>query len=143
MQTQSKESIRLFENPVLEMLTHVHPATPALIWVPVVLYFVYRTGQSGVGLLAAVVMALCGLFVWTISEYLLHRYVFHYNPTSAWGKRLIHLFHGIHHDDPEDATRLVIPPLPGVIGGAFFYFLFSLVLGPSHRGGHRPRSHRL
>ena len=28
-----------------------------------------------------------GLFIWTVTEYMLHRHVFHFIPENAWGKR--------------------------------------------------------
>ncbi len=37
------ESVRVFDNPLLESLTHVHPATPLLLWGPVVLWLIWRS----------------------------------------------------------------------------------------------------
>lgn len=61
-------------------------------------------------------------------EYLLHRYAFHYPAKSAWGQKIIYMFHGIHHDDPDDATRLVMPPVPAILimfilGNFFMLFI--------------------
>lgn len=49
------QSSRLFKNPALEALTHVHPSVPFIVWIPIVLYFLYQTlvaTELGVGLLA-------------------------------------------------------------------------------------------
>ena len=50
-----------------------------------------------------------GLFVWTLTEYVLHRYVFHWTNDTAFGKRVHFLLHGVHHDYPQDKDRLVMP----------------------------------
>ena len=55
------------------------------------------------------------MMTWTLTEYAVHRYLFHYPAQSEFGKRLVYLFHGIHHDQPDDATRLVMPPVPAII----------------------------
>jgi hypothetical protein len=56
-------------------------------------------------------------------EYIIHRWAFHYEPKTEWGKSTL-LVHGIHHDYPKDATRLVMPLLVSV-PLALFSFTFS------------------
>ncbi len=113
----------------MEAMTHVHPITPLLMWTPIVAFMFYKSHTefqlSGVTNLALFILA--GL-VWTLTEYVVHRYAFHFPAKSDWGKKIIYLFHGIHHDDPDDATRLVMPPLPGllimfIIGNFFRLFI--------------------
>ena len=70
-----------------------------------------------------------GLFLWSLSEYLLHRFVFHYKPKNAWQERVTFLFHGIHHVQPQCKTRLVMPPIVSVPLAFVFYGLFTLVVG--------------
>ncbi|GAB4014448.1 MAG: hypothetical protein Fur0010_12550 [Bdellovibrio sp.] len=124
-----KSSVRLFENPVLEAMTHVHPIVPLVMWAPVALacyYYAFFVQGLTIGeLLAVFILA---LLVWTLTEYSIHRYVFHFDSKSAFGKRIIYLFHGIHHDDPDDATRLVMPPVPAVLIMAVLYFLFKMMI---------------
>ncbi len=36
-----KEPIRLFKSNFLEFFTHIHPAVVAIIWIPVLVYFMY------------------------------------------------------------------------------------------------------
>ena len=49
---------------------------------------------------------LIGFFVWTISEYLLHRFVFHFAAKTERGQRIAFLFHGVHHAQP---TPFMLP----------------------------------
>jgi sterol desaturase/sphingolipid hydroxylase (fatty acid hydroxylase superfamily) len=76
--------------------------------------------------------AALGLSTWSLTEYLLHRYLFHLRPTRPFRARLQFVIHGLHHADPADPTRLVIPAVPSVIGGALFYAAFRTGLGPTY-----------
>ena len=122
-------SIRLFKNSFLESLTHVHPITPLLFWSPVVVYLLWRAlfvfDLPGLQVAALLVPA---LLVWSLVEYLAHRFVFHYHARSAVGKRLVYLFHGVHHETPQDKSRLVMPPAGAVIIMSFLWLLFSALI---------------
>ncbi len=122
------ETVPLFSNPWLERLTHVHPVTPLVLYMPVVGYFAYRA----LGTLPWYTFALCflgGVFLWTLAEYWIHRAIFHYEPKSAWGQRLHFLVHGVHHAYPRDSTRLVMPPVVSIPLAVLFYGLFQWVFG--------------
>jgi sterol desaturase/sphingolipid hydroxylase (fatty acid hydroxylase superfamily) len=124
------ESARIFKSDFLEMFTHVHWSVPIIVFLPIVAYFLYATGQDGVlGVRTAAGLFVFGIFFWTITEYILHRFVFHYQPKSSWGQRLHFMMHGVHHDYPNDTTRLVMPPSVSLPLATLFYGLFTLVLG--------------
>lgn len=122
------ETIPLFESPWLERLSHVHPATPAVVFLPIVAVLLYF-GLQDTGWLQASGLLVLGLFIWTFTEYSLHRWVFHYEPTSAFGKRIHFLVHGIHHDYPRDSTRLVMPPPVSLPLAALFWLAFRALFG--------------
>ena len=69
-----------------------------------------------------------GLVTWTFSEYSLHRFVFHFKAKSKSGQWFVYLFHGNHHDDPKDKSRLVMPPAGAIPIMALLYLLFGLVV---------------
>ncbi|MBS1958794.1 MAG: sterol desaturase family protein [Bdellovibrionales bacterium] len=128
MSTKAHQSIRLFKNPVLEALTHVHPSLPFIIWIPVVAYLWFQSRASmQLDYSAIALYSVLGLFFWTFTEYAMHRYVFHYDASTKAGKYLVFLFHGIHHDDPQDPTRLVMPPVVSITLGIAFFYLFKVV----------------
>jgi len=105
------ESLRLFHNRYLEKLSKVHPATPLVIFVPVIAYLAWRSiVVFHVSVLAALALFASGILFWTLFEYLLHRFVFHFEPKQpGLLKELQFLFHGIHHAYPKDSRRLVMP----------------------------------
>jgi len=124
------ESAQLFESGFLELFTHVHWTIPLLVFLPVVSYFLYLGGINPVVSVQAIVgLFVAGVITWTFTEYILHRYVFHYEPRSVFGKRLHFLLHGIHHDYPNDSLRLVMPPVVSLPLATIFYFLFLLIIG--------------
>jgi dihydroceramide fatty acyl 2-hydroxylase len=122
-------SIRLFRNDFLESLTHVHPIVPLLFWSPVALWLLWRSvfvhELAAPGLLG---IACAGLLVWTLSEYALHRFVFHHRASSRLGQYLVFMFHGVHHDAPRDKTRLVMPPAGAVIVMLLLWQVFRLIV---------------
>jgi sterol desaturase/sphingolipid hydroxylase (fatty acid hydroxylase superfamily) len=123
------ESIRLFENEWLERLSHAHPIIPLLFWSPVVLWLLWQTAARGaVDAGTLVLLAIGALFTWTLTEYFLHRVLFHFPARSRIGKRLVFIFHGNHHDDPKDKTRLVMPPAGAVLIMSVLYLIFRALL---------------
>lgn len=127
--TREEQSIRLFRNDFLEALTHVHPIVPLLIWGPVAGWLLWRSvGVHGLPPTHVLGVGALGLVVWTLAEYCLHRFVFHYPAQGRVGKYLVFMFHGVHHAAPRDKTRLVMPPAGAVIVMAVLYAIFSLAV---------------
>ena len=70
-----------------------------------------------------------GYAVWTLTEYWLHRVVFHFEPEDGIGARLHWMIHGVHHDHPNDPKRLVMPPSASVPLALLFAVVFWVALG--------------
>ncbi len=127
--------IRLFKSDFLEFFSHVRPATVLVLWAPVALLFLAQTFWRASGYAAAaqaVPRIFAGWFIWTLVEYLLHRFFFHFHPKTERFKRVFFLAHGVHHAQPLCRTRLVMPPVISIpLGLAFFgvfHFAFDVVL---------------
>ena len=123
-----KASPRMFESDLLDKLSRVHPAVPVIIFVPAIIAMAV-IGVGRVGVFPAIAYVLGGYLVWTLTEYWLHRIVFHFEPDAPIGKRLHWIIHGVHHDHPNDPMRLVMPPSVSVPLSLLFYGLFALTLG--------------
>src|SRR5688500_124060 len=104
-----KGSARLFRSPVLESLTHTSPLITLLFYIPMVIalfligviYFEVPLGP-GLALFAG------AIFIWSITEYLMHRYIYHFINENKYVQRFHYLMHGVHHDYPKDETRLFL-----------------------------------
>ncbi len=125
------ETVRLFKNPVLEYFSHIHPVIPLIFYFPVVIISIY-IGTKDKVLLFVVLSFFIGVFIWTLLEYLIHRFVFHYHPKSEKGKKISFLIHGVHHSYPRDRTRLVMPLPVSIPLAIIFYFLFKIIFGEYH-----------
>jgi 4-hydroxysphinganine ceramide fatty acyl 2-hydroxylase len=133
--SKKNETVRMFESDFMELFSRVHPVTPLVLYLPVVGYMLYVSlGRQNLPILAIAGLFLLGILLWTLLEYLIHRYVFHYEPKTRLGKRLHYIIHGVHHDYPNDARRLVMPPSVSIPLAFLFYGLFVLIfrhLAPS------------
>src|SRR5262245_11467578 len=93
--TKLRASPRLFENPLLDKLSRVHWSVPLLLYVPVLVLLAglsFSQYSSGGVLLAA----LLGYFIWTLTEYFGHRFLFHCDFPGRFGPRIHFLIHGVH-----------------------------------------------
>jgi len=120
--------IRLFKSDFLEFFTHITPQAIVVIWSPVIVLFLIAAVRQNAGLIILPAFVL-GLFIWTFAEYTMHRFVFHFPPRTPTMERIVFLFHGVHHAQPNLKTRLVMPPVVSIPLAFVFYGLFTLVFG--------------
>jgi sterol desaturase/sphingolipid hydroxylase (fatty acid hydroxylase superfamily) len=121
----------MFESDFIERFSRIHPATPFVFWIPVLVWLLvrnglaYAEGSHAVGWFSTVALVGAGVLAWTFAEYILHRWVFHWTNGTAFGKRFHFLIHGVHHDFPTDKDRLVMPLGVSIPLGIAFYMLFA------------------
>ncbi|XP_024370192.1 dihydroceramide fatty acyl 2-hydroxylase FAH1 [Physcomitrium patens] len=106
-----KGSPRFFHSNVLEMGTKAKWWMIPGIWGPAVAVCVYRAVSEGLPLHMVVATFCVGLLMWTLVEYILHRFLFHMKTSSYWSNTIHYVLHGFHHKHPMDSDRLVFPPL--------------------------------
>ncbi|KAG6855898.1 hypothetical protein H0H87_009578 [Tephrocybe sp. NHM501043] len=168
------EPARFFGPDILEYNTRTVWYVVPIVWGPIAAYFFLRSALQWTFILPAftvqpmlpwkalsmiptssyVKTLLCffvGNAVWTILEYIFHRFLFHVDyllPDHRAFLTLHFLMHGVHHYLPMDRLRLVMPPAlfftlqspmtrlahalfppamaNGIISGAFtFYILYD------------------
>jgi len=123
-----KASPPMFESRLLDACSRVHPSVPVILFAPVIA-ILFFLGVDRVGTGRAVLLAVGGYVLWTLTEYWMHRIVFHFEPEDGIGARLHWIIHGVHHDHPNDPMRLVMPPSVSVPLATGFVVLFIWVLG--------------
>ena len=104
-----KGEVRLFNNGLLERLSKISPVTVLAVYLPLIIYYVWRSFVIGIPAGTFILLFMSGVAFWTLFEYILHRYVFHFTPGVEFQYRMIFLFIGVHNQSPIDKTRLVMP----------------------------------
>jgi sterol desaturase/sphingolipid hydroxylase (fatty acid hydroxylase superfamily) len=126
----SSPRVRLFQNDLLERLTLISPVAFVLTWT-VFLGAALYASWGVTSLAASIGLVLLGILIWTLFEYAMHRFIFHLKLNSAFGRWLIFLTHGNHHEVPGDKYRNIMPPIVSVVVSAAIWAGFYLLLGPA------------
>ncbi len=124
-----KGEIRLFKNKLLERLSRISPQTVLAVYLPIIVFSVWKSFAIGVSPLVFGVLFLSGVIFWTLLEFVLHRYAFHFFPVGDFQVRVQFLFHGVHHQYPNDKDRLVMPVTLSLLITALLFLLFSVIFG--------------
>ncbi|MBF5046293.1 fatty acid hydroxylase [Aggregicoccus sp. 17bor-14] len=117
---------RMFDNPVLEWGSKIHPATPFVVYGPLVLgLLAWGFTRGPLHVASSALLFAVGYVAWQLMEYGLHRGFFHWEGTGPFTRRVHAVIHGYHHTYPDDGQRLVMPlgasvPLALVIGGGLY-----------------------
>jgi sterol desaturase/sphingolipid hydroxylase (fatty acid hydroxylase superfamily) len=157
---ESGES-RLFQQEFLEQFTFAHPALPVAIYAPGALALAWYTWRSGIAWPRVIAAYLLGLLIWTLVEYVMHRFSFHHAPKSRLEVAIAYLVHGVHHAYPDDSRRWMMPfvvtapiitgitllayaadgvaALPVVAGFVHGYLAYDTLHHTIHRGANRSR----
>ena len=117
----------MFKSDALDKLSRVHPSVPVIIFVPTIGYLTI-TGATETGIAPAAGVFAAGWLFWTLTEYWLHRVVFHFDADNEWAHRFHFMIHGVHHDHPNDPMRLVMPPAASIPLASLFLVGFHAAL---------------
>jgi dihydroceramide fatty acyl 2-hydroxylase len=118
----------MFDSDFLDRLSRVHPAVPVVLFVPAIAILL-DLGASKLPAAEVAGLLVGGYFFWTLTEYWMHRLVFHFEPEEGPGARLHWIIHGVHHDHPNDPMRLVMPPSVSIPLATLFCWAFVVVMG--------------
>jgi sterol desaturase/sphingolipid hydroxylase (fatty acid hydroxylase superfamily) len=73
---------------------------------------------------------LAGVAFWTLFEYAMHRYLFHWSLNWRPVKWLVYLIHGNHHAVPNDRMRNLMPPIVSLPVASLIWAGCVELLGP-------------
>ena len=126
----NKGQARLFKSQYLEYLTKTHPLVIWGMYTPVIFLLPYYSSVklhfNGTALFF---FFIGGMFTWSFSEYILHRFAFHYHADTEKGKKLNYILHGNHHEYPRDKERLFMPAVPSLIIALVLFLLMYTLMG--------------
>lgn len=133
-------SAPLFGN-FLEPLSKTPWYVVPIVWLPCIAAGSYRA-WSEIGTVTWIQCFIAGLCIWTLVEYLMHRFLFHvddYMPDHPAALTIHFLLHGVHHYLPMDRLRLVMPPTL-FMALAYPFWRLAIALFPYYIGMVRHRS---
>jgi sterol desaturase/sphingolipid hydroxylase (fatty acid hydroxylase superfamily) len=121
----NKGQARLFKNKYLEFFTKTHPLFIWSMYIPIVSFMLwYSNAHFGLKGGKVALIFFTGMLFWTLVEYILHRFIFHFIAESEKGKKITYVMHGNHHEYPRDRKRLFMPALPSLILASIFFSMF-------------------
>jgi sterol desaturase/sphingolipid hydroxylase (fatty acid hydroxylase superfamily) len=128
----NKGQAKLFKNQYLEYLTKTHPLVIWGIYVPIITFMLYYSNVVvKMDLMLVGVVFFVGMFFWTLFEYMIHRFAFHFIAENERALKIVYIIHGNHHEYPRDKERLFMPPVPSLILASFIfscmYFIAQLI----------------
>ncbi|RNL85923.1 fatty acid hydroxylase [Sinomicrobium pectinilyticum] len=125
-----KGSAKLFNNPILEKLTHTHISMPLIIFTVIAAVLIYYgIVEKGFRVPEMILLFIAGAVFFTFIEYIMHRYFYHMPATTEKRKKIAYTMHGVHHDYPKDKSRLAMPPVLSLIIATVFFVLYRAVMG--------------
>jgi sterol desaturase/sphingolipid hydroxylase (fatty acid hydroxylase superfamily) len=129
-----RRTIRVFENPVLELLSRAHPVTPGIWFGPFIIWAAVSSPRE-IGAARALGLFAAGALVFSLFEYGLHRLVFHglirLAERNDAARFAAFMAHGYHHEFPNDGSRLVMPPMISWPLALLFFGAYWALLGPA------------
>lgn len=125
-----KGSAKLFDNPLLEKLTHTHISIPLVIFTGIAAVLIYYgVVEKGFQVPEMILLFVAGVTFFTFVEYIMHRYFYHMPATTEKRKKMAYTMHGVHHDYPKDKSRLAMPPVLSLIIATVFFVLYRAMMG--------------
>ena len=123
---KNKGQARLFKNDYMEMMTKTHPVVIYSMYFPVIAFMLYYgTVYKGLSASYETLMFIGGALLWSLFEYVMHRYLFHMIVESDRAKRIVYTMHGVHHEFPRDRERLFMPPVPSIIIASIIFLVMK------------------
>ena len=107
----------------------VKALAPLYFYTAVVLCLFALTSGESLSLGVGALLLVSGVLSWGLLEYGLHRFIFHYDARSAFGKKVVYAAHLSHHDDPRATDRIFSSLMVSAPVAAAYLLLARLATG--------------
>lgn len=130
MKAKPETKEKLFNNPVAQVFSYTNRYITGgyIITYILFLFWLHLKLNPETPMLFSLGLFIGGVLLWTLFEYLIHRYLFHLKGDSTFIKKFTYLMHGVHHKQPRVENWVFMPPLPGTFYVVVFFGLFGLLL---------------
>lgn len=121
----------MFDNPIIELLSRSNPFVITILHLTLISSILYYgLVNFNVIIYIQILLFLLGIFAWTLAEYVIHRFIFHWRSKNRILKVLHYALHGYHHENYGFITENIIIRIPNldmvfqVLFGTIFFELF-------------------
>lgn len=112
---------------VLKLFAAKNPWTMLLFIAPVEIIFFFLMKEEGLRPLQLLLSIPVALLYWTLVEYIIHRWYFHWIPKNEVLRAITGSFHLYHHENPKDLEVINSGWVTGIIGSVFHFSVFKFV----------------
>jgi sterol desaturase/sphingolipid hydroxylase (fatty acid hydroxylase superfamily) len=105
--------------------------TPLTLYAVVVLCLCLLAANDELSGLSILLLLGAGFLSWSPIEYVLHRFIFHYNARSSLGRKLLYHAHISHHENPEATSRHIASLLLSAPIASVYWLIAFVVTGSS------------
>lgn len=103
--------------------------TPWYFYTAVVLCLAFLATGQGLSPWSVLLLLVCGVFSWSLIEYVLHRFIFHYDAQSQLGRKLLYHAHVGHHEDPKATSKHLASLFLSMPVAAIYWLLAWAITG--------------
>ncbi len=118
----------MFPSPIVDYFFRWRWWAAWVVFVPIIATLLALAIVTATSLWQVVGSFCGGLFFWTLFEYFMHRFAFHFEGKSTALQHMHYVVHGMHHAYPTDPTRVIFPPFSSIGVGILIAGLFFLAL---------------
>lgn len=131
----NRAPVRLYDSLGWDRFMKTHPASPAVVYIPIALWFLWQSYRAPGFIGSTWVLYISGLFLWTLLEYGIHRGLLHFADIGAWWNMSLARIHARHHEHPEDVSAVIISPLQTLPLAAVIYWVLRVFFTAPRTGG--------
>lgn len=128
-----EEAKELLSTSFLDKLTQTNVYSYYSIYGTLFLYFSYLA-LTRITVSSFIFTFFTGLFLWSFTEYCMHRFSFHLKSSNPFLKLSTFIFHGVHHAYPREVSRSLTPLIFSLPLAAIFYIIFKMIFKGSVDG---------
>ena len=126
----NKGTKTLSRYPFIERMLRTNSAVPITIFLVLAAFMmVWGFLNSQIVWWVQSTVFLFGLLLFSLAEYLVHRYLFHMITNTNLREKIQYAVHGVHHEYPKDTGRLAMPTFASVAIVTLLYLLFINTIG--------------
>ncbi len=120
----------IYDKEIFANMYTTNPVGYLYFYVPLFLVLtIYSLAVLAISIFTYFAYVAAAIGFWTVFEYVMHRYFFHWQPTNKWGKQFIYSLHKAHHEYPNDNRLLLVSWLLSFPSFLMLYGLFYVLLG--------------